>query len=142
MYAIAHLVGDGELSKIVTNHLWLDFDLGEDLAVVHSNDRSSHLWNHDHVSQMGLDNIGLLVDGAFLLLLAELLDQSHGLTLESSGELAPDSAGEQLHQTLVVHVQKLVKIHTTVGELPEGPLLPQLCSLISHDYYKLSAMSK
>merc|ERR1719328_419482 len=44
---------------------------------------------------MGLDNVGLLVDGAFLLLLAELLDQGHWLALQSSGELAPDSAGEE-----------------------------------------------
>ena len=86
----SHLVGDGELSKIVTDHLWLDFDLGEDLSVVDTDNGSSHLGNNDHVSKMGLDNIGLLVDWAFLLLLAELLDQSHGLALQSSGELTPD----------------------------------------------------
>ena len=127
----------------MTNHIGLNLNWVPVLATININDGIAHLWYNDAVSQMGLDNIGLLVDGAFLLLLAELLDQSHGLTLESPGELAPDSAGEQLHQTLVVHVQKLVKIYTTVGELPEGPLLPQLSSLsISHDYYKLSAMSQ
>ena len=74
----------------MTNHFRLDFDLVEGLAVVYTNNGSSHLGNNDHVSKMGLDNIGLLVDWAFLLLLAELLDQSHRLALQSSGELTPD----------------------------------------------------
>ena len=73
----------------MANHLWLDLDLCEHLSVVHAHDGASHLGHDNHVPQMGLHNIGLLVDGAFLLLLAELLDQSHGLALESSGELAP-----------------------------------------------------
>ena len=74
----------------MTNHLWLDFNLCEDLAVVDSDNGSGHLGNNNHVSQMGLDNVGLLVDGAFLLLLAELLDQGHWLALQSSCELAPE----------------------------------------------------
>ena len=86
---VSNLVGDGELSQVVTNHLRLDFNLREDLAVVDSNNGSSHLRNDNHVSQVGLDNIRLLIDGAFLLLLAELLDQSHWLTLQSSCELTP-----------------------------------------------------
>merc|ERR1719516_607318 len=60
---------------------------------------------------MGLDNVGLLVDGAFLLLLAELL----------------------------VHVQKLIKINSTVSVFTEGSLLLQLCGFsVTHDYYNLS----
>ena len=74
----------------MSDHLWLDLHLGEHLAIVNSNNGSSHLGDNNHVSQVGLDNIGLLVDWAFLLLLAELLDQSHGLALQSSGELTPD----------------------------------------------------
>ena len=55
-------------------------------------------------------------------------------------EASPDPACEELHETLIVHVQELVQINPTVGELTEGPLLLQLSSLIvSHGYYKLSA---
>merc|ERR1719411_1674440 len=133
------LVGDGELSQIVADHLWLDLHLGEDLPVVDTNNGVGHLRDHHHVPQVGLHNIGLLVDGSGLLLLTELLDQSHWLALHSSGELAPDPAGEELHQTLIVHVEELVEIHTTVGVFAEGSLLLQLGGLsVSHAGYFLS----
>merc|ERR1719206_1387804 len=51
---------------------------------------------------------------------------SHGLTLQTTGEFTPDSAGEELHQALIVHVQELIKVNTTVGELTESSLLLQL----------------
>merc|ERR1719466_164956 len=88
---------------------------------------------------MSLDNIWLLVNWGFLLL-PEFLDESHGLALQSSGELAPDSAGEELHKSLVVHVQKLVQIDTTVGELTEGSLLLQLSSIISHGDFRVLSL--
>ena len=74
----------------MSNHLGLDLHLGEDLAVVHADDGAGHLGDHDHVPQVSLDDVGLLVGRALLLLLAELLDESHGLALQSPGELAPD----------------------------------------------------
>merc|ERR1719400_3050419 len=82
------LVGDGELSQVV----------------------SSHLWDYDHVPEVGLDHIRLLVGGSLLLLLPQLLDQGHWLPLESPGELPPDPADKQLHQLLVVHVEELVEV--------------------------------
>ena len=88
-FKVSHLVRDGKLSKIVSDHLRLDLDLGEDLAVVHTHDGAGHLGDHNHVSQVSLHDVRLLVGGALLLLLAELLDESHGLALQSSGELTP-----------------------------------------------------
>jgi len=120
------LVCDGELSKVVADHLGLDLDLVEDLSVVDSDDGSGHLWHDDHVPQMGLDHVGLLVCGRLLLLLAKLLDQGHGLALQATGELAADPAREQLHELLVVHVQELVEVDSAVRELAEGPALAQL----------------
>merc|ERR1719234_509683 len=76
------LVGDGELSQVVSNHLWLHLNLCEDLAVVNSNNGASHLWDNDHVPQVSLDHVGLLVGGSLLLLLPQLLDQGHWLPLE------------------------------------------------------------
>ena len=73
----------------MSNHLGLDLHLGEDLAVVHSNDGAGHLGDNNHVPQVGLHDVGLLVRGALLLLLAELLDESHRLALKSPGKLTP-----------------------------------------------------
>lgn len=91
------LVGHGELGKVVAGHLGLDLDSVEDLerdedhdarqrpslqpadstqpkrphlAVVDSDDRADHLGDDDHVTEVGLDGRGLLVDGALLLGLA------------------------------------------------------------------------
>ena len=110
----------------MSDHLRLDLHLVEGLAIVDTNDGAGHLGDHHHVSQVGLDHVGLLVDGGLLLLLAELLDEGHGLPLEAPGELPADSAGEELHELLVVHVEELVEVDAAVGELAEGTLLLKL----------------
>ena len=99
----------------------------EGLSVVDSDHGTGHFRNDDHVSQVGLDNIGFLVGRAFLLLLAKLLDEGNGLSLESTSELSSNAAREELHQLLIVHVQELVEVHSAVGELAEGTLLLELC---------------
>ena len=44
-----------------------------------------------------------------------------------------DSAGQEFHQLLIVHVQELVEVHSAVSELAEGTLLLELSGLfISH----------
>merc|ERR1719153_227797 len=126
------LVGDGELAQVMSNRLWLDLNLCEDLAVVNSNNGAGHLGDNDHVPEVGLDHVGLLVGGSLLLLLPQLLDQGHWLPLESPGELPPDPAYKQLHQLLVVHVEKLVQINSTVSELTESPLFLQFDIMVSH----------
>ena len=98
----------------------------EGFAVVNSDHGSGHFWNDNHVAQVGLHNIGLLIGGALFLLLTQLLDKSHGLALQASAELSANSAWQQLHQLLIVHVQELVEVHSAVGELAEGTLLLQL----------------
>ena len=80
------LVRDGELSKVVASHLRLDLNGVEDLAVVNTNDRANHLGDDDHVTEVGLDDCGLLVWGRLLLGLAELLDEAHRLALETALE--------------------------------------------------------
>merc|ERR550519_977420 len=108
------LVGDGELSQVVSDHLWLHLNLCEDLAVVNSNNGASHLGDNDHVPEVGLDHVGLLVGGSLLLL---------------------------LHQLLVVHVEELIEVDTPVGELPEGPPLLQLDIGVSHDCFSCRSES-
>jgi hypothetical protein len=70
----------------VANHLGLDFDLVEVLAGVDTDDAANHLGDDDHVTEVGLDLVGLLVGLSLLLGLAELLDEAHGLALQTAVE--------------------------------------------------------
>ena len=47
------LVGDGELAKVVADHLRLDFNINEVLSVVDGNVPPNKLWENWHVSTMG-----------------------------------------------------------------------------------------
>ena len=78
----------------MANHLRLDFDLVELLSGVDTDDAADHLRDNDHVTEVGLDEVGLLVRLGLLLGLAELLDQAHGLALEAAVE---PSAGASVH---------------------------------------------
>ena len=91
------LVGDGELSQVVSDHLGLDLHLVEALPVVDSDDGSGHLRDDDHVAQVRLDHVWLLVGRALLLLLAQLLDERHRLALQAAGELAPVRGGRKYY---------------------------------------------
>ena len=48
-----YLVRDGELPKVVPDHLRLDLDLVEGLAVVYTNNGSSHLGDNDLILALG-----------------------------------------------------------------------------------------
>ena len=93
----------------MSNHLRLDLNLCEDLAVVNANNGANHLGDDDHFLEVGLDHIGFhwreLPSSS-----SAAFDQGHGLPLEPPGELPPDPADKQLHQLLVVHVKELVKV--------------------------------
>jgi hypothetical protein len=118
------LVGDGELSEVVSNHLGLDLDLVEGLSVVDTDDGTDHLGDDDHVTEVGLDDSGLLQGGGILLGLAELLDQTHGLALKATLETSAGAGVDEVHQLLGREVQELVKVNTAVRELAESSLLP------------------
>jgi hypothetical protein len=78
----------------VAHHLRLNLHLIEFLARVDTNNATNHLRHDNHISQMGLDEIGLLIRLGLLLRLAELLDQAHGLALQAAVEPA---AGAGVH---------------------------------------------
>ena len=86
-------------------------------------------WDNDHISQLGLYNVGFLIWWCFLLLLSQLFDQSHRLSLQSTAKLAANSAWEKFHKLLIVHIKQLVEIDSPVGKLPEGTPLLQLRGL-------------
>lgn len=122
--------------------------LAEVLAIVNANDGAGHLGHDDHVSQMSLHDLWFLIWGSLLLGLAQLLDQGHRLALQTARETPAGAAVHQLHQLvaahewdrrnsevsfgtpldteyhyLLGHIQQLIQVHTTVGELLEGTLL-------------------
>ena len=70
----------------MSNHLRLDFNLVELLSGVDTDDGTNHLWDDNHVSQVCSDGIWLLIWLGLLLGLSELLDQTHGLALETAVE--------------------------------------------------------
>lgn len=84
----------------MADHLGLDFDLVEFLAGVDTNDAANHLGDDDHVTEMGLDEVGLLVGLRFLLRLAELLDQAHGLALEAAVEPSTGTGMDEVAELL------------------------------------------
>ena len=70
----------------MSNHLRLNLNLVEFLSGVDTNDAANHLRDDNHVSQVCLDKVGLLVWLGFLLRLSQLLDQTHRLALETTVE--------------------------------------------------------
>lgn len=101
-------LGDGELSQVVADHLGLDLDLVELLAGVDANDGADHLRDDDHVTEVGLDEVGLLVGLGLLLGLAELLDQTHGLALETAVEPAAGAGVDDIAELLAGEVEEPV----------------------------------
>ena len=122
------LVGDGELTEVVTNHLGLDLDLVEGLSVVDTDDGTDHLGDNDHVTEVGLDNSGLLHGGSILLGLTQLLDQTHGLALKTTLETSAGTGVDKVHELLRGQIQELVKVNSAVRKLAEGALLPRVNS--------------
>ena len=84
----------------MADHLGLDFDLVELLAGVHTDDAANHLGDNDHVTEVGLDEVGLLVGLGLLLRLAELLDQTHGLALETAVEPSAGTGVDKVTELL------------------------------------------
>merc|ERR1712096_294719 len=66
-------VGHGELSEVVSDHLWLDFDSGEGLAIVDSDDGSGHLGFNDQFLQWVFTHSGFSIGWQFFLAFLSLL---------------------------------------------------------------------
>lgn len=70
----------------MANHFRLDLNLVEFLARIDTNNAANHLGHYNHITKMCLDEIGLFVGLGFLLGLAKLLDEAHGLALQATVE--------------------------------------------------------
>ena len=100
------LVRDGELGEVVADHLGLDLDGVELLAGVDADDGADHLGDDDHVAEVRLDGVGLLVGLGLLLRLAELLDQTHGLALQAAVEPATGTGVDDIAELLAGKVEE------------------------------------
>lgn len=88
------------------DHLRLDLNSVELLARVHANDRSNHLRHDNHIAEMGLHCIGLLVGLGFLLCFAQLLDQAHGLALQATVESAAGAGVDDIAKLFTGEVEE------------------------------------
>merc|ERR1712029_922220 len=124
------VVRDRELSQVVADHLRLDLDGVELLARVDTNDGADHLRNDDHVTEVSLDDSGLLIRRGLLLRLAELLDQAHRLALEAAVEPSAGTGVDDIAELLAGEVEELIQVDAAVGELAERSLSLQLSCLL------------
>ena len=124
-------VRNGEFSEVVSDHLGFDFNLVENLSGVDSDDRADHLGNNDHVTEMGLDDVGLLVGFGFLLGLSEFLDQAHWAALEAAVEPSAGAGVDDFEELFGGQVEEAVEIDSSVREFAEGSSLLELSSVLS-----------
>jgi len=130
----------------VTNHLRLDLDVVELFARVDTNDAANHLRHDDHVSEVSLDRVRLLVGLGLLLGLAELLDETERATLQTAVEPSAGAGVDDIAELFGAEVEEsvvweeitgqfstsslvfedefdiLVEVNATVGKLAEGSL--------------------
>ncbi len=92
------LVGDGEFTKVVTDHFGLDFDLVENLSVVDTDDRSNHFRDNDHITKVSLDNLRLLILTTVELSLTQALNQSERLTLKTTIKAATSATVDKVDE--------------------------------------------
>ena len=92
----------------MSDHLRLDLNLVELLAGVDTDDGADHLGDNDHVTEVGLDEVGLLVGLGLLLSLAELLDQAHGAALETAVDLSAGTGVDDIAELIRVQVKETV----------------------------------
>jgi hypothetical protein len=110
----------------VADHLGLDLDLVELLAGVDTDDAANHLGDNDHVTEVSLDEVGLLVGLGLLLGLAELLDETHGLALETAVEPSAGTGVDEVTELLRAEIEEPVSgsvpypLPTTYSKATEG----------------------
>ena len=102
---VAHrLVCDREFPEIVADHLGLNLDAIEDLAVVNTDDGADHFGHNDHVAQVRLHGLGLVHGPAVLLGLAKACDEALGLGFQTAVDASPGASVDELSEFLVVEV--------------------------------------
>jgi hypothetical protein len=124
-----NVLGDGELGEVVANHLGLDLDRVELLAGVDADDGADHLGDDDHVAEVGLDGVGLLVGLGLLLGLAQLLDEAHGLALQAAVEPTTGAGVDDIAELLGGEIEKPVMVSDRVQEHCCAPIMSEVAGV-------------
>ena len=77
------LVGHGELTEVLSNHLSLDFASGPVFSRVDFADGADHIGHDDGVTEVGLHSLGLFTVRGVLDCGLELLDKSVVLRVDT-----------------------------------------------------------
>lgn len=117
------LVRAAVLGKVGTDHLRLDLDLHEGLSVMHANDRADHFRYDDHVTQMRLHGLRLLMLRRLLLRLIQLLNKRHRLASQTAVELSPRTGREQRQKLDGLQRQQRIEVNAAECKLAERPAL-------------------
>lgn len=87
-------IRDRKLPKIMPYHLRLNLNLLKLLPLINPHDTANHLRHHNHISQMRLDQIRLLIRLRILLSFAEFLDQTVLIACVRLDNLVASESGE------------------------------------------------
>ena len=113
------LVGEGELSEVVSAHVGSNLNGGPVLSTVAFDDGTDHIGSDDHVSQVSLDTLGLLTDGAGLDGGLALLDESGVRSSTVSGERSSVLGAEEGNDLVLLHLEEVIELDTSVDLLLE-----------------------
>jgi hypothetical protein len=100
--------------------------LVELLARVDADDTANHLGDNDHVAEVRLDKVGLLVGLGLFFGLSELLDEAHGASLQAAVDSAPGAG-----------VDEFAKL---IGGEIEETIISRIC-VVSQVVYNFSSFS-
>ncbi|KAI6770073.1 hypothetical protein HG530_004702 [Fusarium avenaceum] len=78
----------------------------ENSARVDADDATDHLGNDNHVTKVGLDEVGLLVGLSLLLGLAKLLDKTHGAALQATVDPAAGTSVDNIAELVGGEVEE------------------------------------
>ena len=104
-----HILRNTKLPQIKPHHLRLDLDLVEFFPAVDPNHAPNHLGHDNHVPQVCLDEIWLLIRLGFLLRFPQLFDQAHGFALQAAVEAAARARVDYVPELLGGEVEESVE---------------------------------
>ena len=114
------LVGHGELSQIVADHVSFDLNWIPVLSTVDINDGSTHFWDNNTVPKMSFHTFWLFNWYSRFLGLSELCAKSVIFSMDSSLESPLLSGSHEFDNLLWVHFEELIKLVASVHLLSEG----------------------
>jgi len=118
---LAGLVRNRKLSKVVSNHVRLNLNLVEGLTVVNAHNVANHLGDDEHAAKVSTNGVGLLTFRGRFLDLPKLINKGSALDVKTARKATTGTSVEEAGKFLILEIEELVKVHTTVAKLAERP---------------------